>query len=220
MYRPIRDYAIVGNLRSAVLVSKHGSIDWAPAPFINSPSIFAQILDNVQGGFWSITPTEDYEVTQKYLGDSNVLETRFETKSGVLTVTDFLPIEAEKTFVPEEKDTTFKLKRRVQCDEGSCSFKLVCEPRFDYARGETKLTAINKGVLIKNDSKHGVLASPCDMKIEENKIVSEATLSKGESYFFTLRYNTDTVPEHDIQEVGKSYHEVNLKKQSDFGNNG
>ena len=50
LYTPIRDYAIIGNLRSAVLASKDASIDWAPAPFIHSPSVFAKILDAKKGG--------------------------------------------------------------------------------------------------------------------------------------------------------------------------
>ena len=48
MYKPIEDYAIIGNRRSAALVSKDGSIDWAPAPFIDSPTLFAAILDDVR----------------------------------------------------------------------------------------------------------------------------------------------------------------------------
>lgn len=217
MYRPIRDYAIVGNLRSAVLISKHGSIDWAPAPFIDSPSIFAKILDNVQGGFWSITPIEsDYEATQKYVGDSNVLETRFETKNGTLTVTDFLPLEEEKTFVPAEKNTTFKLKRRVRCERGVCTFRLVCEPKFDYARGETTLTKTEKGILIRNHSKQGVLASLCDMNIVKNQVVAEATLAEGERHFFILRYNAATVPERDIRMESEEYHDRELEETQTF----
>ena len=66
MYTPIRDYAAVGNLRSTILVSKNGSIDWAPAPFIDAPSVFASILDDEKGGYWSVAPLEDFTAEQKY----------------------------------------------------------------------------------------------------------------------------------------------------------
>ncbi|MDP2734693.1 MAG: DUF5911 domain-containing protein, partial [bacterium] len=82
MYRPIRDYAIIGNLRSAALVSKDGSVDWAPAPYLDSPSVFTALLDDVKGGSWSIAPAEPYRAEQEYLGFTNILVTRFVTKSG------------------------------------------------------------------------------------------------------------------------------------------
>ena len=94
MYKPIRDYAIIGNLRSAALVSKDGSVDWAPAPYLNSPSVFAALLDEYKGGNWSIAPTEPYKVEQEYLGFTNILVTRFTTKQGVVEVVDCIPAQA------------------------------------------------------------------------------------------------------------------------------
>src|SRR5687768_13932512 len=54
--RPIEDYALIGNCRSAALVSKHGAIDWLCWPRFDSPSFFAAILDPSRGGAWTITP--------------------------------------------------------------------------------------------------------------------------------------------------------------------
>jgi len=88
----IGDYAIIGDCRSAALISRHGSLDWLCWPSFDSPSIFASILDERCGGYWQICPTGPFDVSREYLGRTNVLETRFETSSGILLFTDFKPV--------------------------------------------------------------------------------------------------------------------------------
>src|SRR5579885_1134083 len=83
----INDYAVIGDCRTAALVSKFGSIEWLCWPRFDSPSIFASILDQERGGFWKIAPEGEYSSTRKYLKDSNVLETTFQTSSGVAVLT-------------------------------------------------------------------------------------------------------------------------------------
>ena len=159
MYKPIEDYAIIGNRRSAALVSKDGSIDWAPAPFIDSPTLFAAMLDDVSGGYWKLAPVRAYTSTQNYSGLTNVLETHFKTEEGNCILVDYLPIEEENTFGSPENDTTFRIKRKITCIKGSCALRMVCYPRFDYARGQTTLSPLNGGVLIQQEKTCGVLAS-------------------------------------------------------------
>ncbi|HET8575249.1 MAG TPA: glycoside hydrolase family 15 protein [Candidatus Paceibacterota bacterium] len=207
MYRPIRDYAIIGNLRSAILISKDASIDWAPAPFIDSPSIFAALLDDQQGGFWSITPEEKYTSSQKYLHRTNVLVTAFETSSGTLEVTDFIPIEKNKDSFPPEEDTTFRIHRKIHCTEGSCRVKVIFHPCFDYARGETTLSAENGGILVQNQEKHGMLASRADFVIAENEATATILLEEGESEYLVFRYNAGKIP---LPQNEKIHHEEEL----------
>ena len=68
---------MIGDCRSAALVSKYGSIDWLCWPRFDSPSIFAALLDKEKGGFWSIAPVYPCEFRRAYVKDSNVLETYF-----------------------------------------------------------------------------------------------------------------------------------------------
>ena len=77
-YQPIEDYGVVGNLRTAALVGKNGSIDWFCFPHFDSPSVFGAILDERKGGYFRIAPTID-EIARKqvYWPDTNVLVTRF-----------------------------------------------------------------------------------------------------------------------------------------------
>ena len=69
----IKDYGIIGDCRSAALVSSHGAIDWLCWPRFDSPAIFAALLDRDLGGEWSIAPTGPFQSTRRYRGDSNVL---------------------------------------------------------------------------------------------------------------------------------------------------
>src|SRR5229473_3911756 len=80
----IRDYAIIGDCRSAALVSRFGSIDWLCWPRFDSSSCFAAILDPTRGGRWRIAPAQPFRSQRKYLEGSNVLETVFETQTGAI----------------------------------------------------------------------------------------------------------------------------------------
>jgi len=213
MYKPIRDYAIIGNLRSAVLVSRDGSIDWAPAPFIDSPSIFAAILDDQKGGYWQIAPAGAYTREQYYIPDTNILVTKFTTDGGVLEVTDFLPIEKERTHLPAEKDTTFRIHRKVSCTRGSVVVRSVCAPRLNYAREITKLSEIPGGILIANGAQKGALDADVPFVIENSTAISNFALSEGGTRFFVLRYNTaSALASHDDD----THHDAELAETINF----
>ena len=95
MYPPIKDYALIGNCHSAALVSRHGSIDWLCLPRFDSPSIFAGLLDDKEGGQFTIRPVGGFEVERRYIRDTAVLETRFATDTGVLRLLDAMPVVAK-----------------------------------------------------------------------------------------------------------------------------
>ena len=89
MYR----YGLIGDMSSAALVGIDGSVDWCCLPRFDSPSVFAAILDQEIGGNFRISPADPaVESGQKYLQDNNVLETTFTTETGMVSITDFMPI--------------------------------------------------------------------------------------------------------------------------------
>src|SRR5262249_46527901 len=94
-YAPISDYAIIGDCRSAALISRDGSIDWLCWPRFDSPAVFGALLDAGIGGRWIVGPTEPAAAERHYLGATNVLETRFRTARGLLRVVDLMPVESE-----------------------------------------------------------------------------------------------------------------------------
>src|SRR5580698_5756164 len=92
-YQPIEDYGVIGNLRTAALIGRNGSIDWFCFPYFDSPSVFGAILDDRKGGYFRISPTiEQFARKQVYWADTNVLVTRFLSPDGVGEVIDFMPL--------------------------------------------------------------------------------------------------------------------------------
>ena len=193
MYKDIRDYGIIGNLRSAALVGLDGSVDWAPAPYMDSPSVFAAILDDKKGGHWSIAPVAEHESNQHYIAETNILVTEFQAQDAVITLTDYIPAkggQGKKQSDLQEIQEKAEIHRKVTCTKGSCEVKMECMPKFDYARGETKLTHVPEGILAEHEKGGlGVLVSKQQIEIQDNKAISVFTLKQGESAYFAFHYH-------------------------------
>jgi GH15 family glucan-1,4-alpha-glucosidase len=94
-YQPIQNYGLIGNMHTAALVGRDGSVDWLCMPDFDSPSVFAAILDDGKGGRFRIAPAcsmERVTCRQIYLPDTNVLVTRFLLDEGVVEVIDYMPV--------------------------------------------------------------------------------------------------------------------------------
>src|SRR6478609_5105977 len=92
----IEDYGVIGDCRSAALVSRHGSIDWLCWPRFDSPSLFAAVLDRDRGGCFAIAPGVAFSATRRYADDSNVLITTFTIAGGgEARLTDVMPVMSE-----------------------------------------------------------------------------------------------------------------------------
>ena len=132
-YPPIGDYAVIGDCRSAALVSRGGSIDWLCLPVFDRPSVFATILDASHGGSFRLSAAGPAKSSRRYVGSSAVLETTFTTADGVLRLTDAMPVADEATksasLWPDHE-----VLRRAECVEGEVVLEIVYEPRPDYGR--------------------------------------------------------------------------------------
>ncbi len=91
-YPPIRDYGIIGDCHGSALIERHGRIDWCCLGRHDAEPTFCRLLDADRGGFWSLRPVEAATVEHGYRQDTNILETRFSTTAGSLTVTDLMPV--------------------------------------------------------------------------------------------------------------------------------
>src|ERR1700760_2494179 len=92
MSASIEGYGLIGDCETATLVSKDGSIDWLCWPRFDSDACFAALLGRPEHGRWLIAPSEQKaRVTRRYRAASLILETRFETDQGVVTIIDFMP---------------------------------------------------------------------------------------------------------------------------------
>jgi GH15 family glucan-1,4-alpha-glucosidase len=143
MSAQIRDYAIIGDCRSAALVSRGGSLDWLCWPHFDSPSLFGAILDEEKGGRFLIAPAGPFRSERAYIGESNVLRTRFFTGGGELELVDFMPVletsEAKDVLRPEHE-----LLRVARCVHGEVTVEIVFEPRPRYASMAPRMASMGK----------------------------------------------------------------------------
>jgi GH15 family glucan-1,4-alpha-glucosidase len=120
----IEDYALVGDLESAALVGKDGSVDWMCVPRFDSPACFAALLGDERHGRWAIAPACDVRVVSRaYRPGTLVLETEFSTDSGVVRVVDFMP---------RRSGGTPRLMRIVEGISGRVPMRLELAVRPDY----------------------------------------------------------------------------------------
>jgi GH15 family glucan-1,4-alpha-glucosidase len=113
---------MLGDCRSAALVSRDGSIDWLCLPRFDSATPFAALLGGPENGLWKIAPDQAYEAGRAYRDGTMVLETRFRTASGAATLIDFMPIDTPCAGVV----------RIVEGVEGEVSLSMNLTMRFDY----------------------------------------------------------------------------------------
>jgi GH15 family glucan-1,4-alpha-glucosidase len=122
--RRIEDYAMIGDLQTAALVERGGSIDWLCFPRFDSGACFASLLGTPENGRWLVAPVEGGKTTRRYLHGTFVLETTWECEDGVVRVLDFMPPRGE---APDVVRIVEGVKGRVQMRS-----ELVI--RFDYGK--------------------------------------------------------------------------------------
>ena len=129
MYRSIADYGLIGDLHSAALVSKDGSIDYSSLPWLDSPTIFASLLDDENGGFFCLQPAEPFTSEQQYVTNTNILSCTFRTKSAEALLNDFMVVESGAHI----KKINHRIHRCLKVIRGNIRFTLTLMPRPEYA---------------------------------------------------------------------------------------
>jgi GH15 family glucan-1,4-alpha-glucosidase len=183
-YPPIENFAIIGNLRTAALVGTDGSIDFLCFPEFDSPSVFAALLDQDNGGRFRISPAaEGARRKQLYLPETNILLTRFLSGEGVLEISDFMPVGSA-----DEHDADC-IVRRVKTVRGKVRCRMVCEPRFDYARSAHRIEVREQRALFESRGRDGLglrLSSTVPLRADGAAAVAEFTLEAGHTAVFIL----------------------------------
>ena len=129
------DYGIIGNCRSAALISKTGSVDWCCLPEFDSPSVFAKLLDEEIGGSFEVLVDDSYTIDQKYEPRTCILITKFTDGDDCFEIHDFMPRyhKEDGTYVAPPE-----FVRYIKLVAGTPKFKVVYDPKLEYAAGETK----------------------------------------------------------------------------------
>jgi GH15 family glucan-1,4-alpha-glucosidase len=184
--RRIEDYALIGDCETAALVGRNGSIDWLCWPRFDSAACFAALLGGPEHGRWSVSPKDGHaRVQRRYRGDTLILETTFETDSGVVTLTDFMPIRGANS----------DLVRIVRGVRGRVDMVTEAVFRFSYGSIIPWVTRLDDGSL-------RAIAGP-DMVVLRTSVpvhgsglttVGDFTVSEGESVSFVLTWGPSHLP--------------------------
>jgi GH15 family glucan-1,4-alpha-glucosidase len=182
-YPPISDYALIGDCHGGALVSRDGSIDWcAFHRFVASP-VFGRILDWERGGHFRIAPRDAYRSSRRYLPDTNVLETMFETHTGTVTLTDFFDVRTDGGH-PDHR-----LLRIVRCTRGKVPVVLEFEPRFDYGLTVPRIESFQDRLFVAFGGPDAlVLQSDLPVTSSEVGPASPQTLREGDEAVVILTY--------------------------------
>ncbi len=181
-YLPIESHGVIGNLQTVAMIGLNGTIDWFCFPHFDSPSIFAAILDDKKGGYFSIAPICE-EVTHKqfYWPDTNVLVTRFLSSDGVGEIVDYMPLGAHR-----DGNGYHGLIRLVRVVRGTMQFRMECCPAFNYARDQHETVIEQGGAKFFSPGINMALAASMPLQRDDCKVVGEFTLSEGERAGFDL----------------------------------
>ncbi len=210
-YQPITSYGVIGDCHSVVLVAPDGSVDWGCLPDFDSPAIFCRLLDAERGGYFQIAPIEGIiPGTQRYLRESNVLQTRFASISGEVVLTDFMPVETlsawpdqdlRNTNWTRQDDSSPCLVRAVECTHGEMPVTLTLKvsPNYAASSSEVWLTPQNTGAVISGGNQHVGLAilgasrvSAFSLSVTQDgdelhpSLIAQMTLREGERLLFVL----------------------------------
>ena len=180
----IQDHGIIGNMRSAALVGTDGVIDFYCYPELDSPSVFAALLDDEAGGHFALAPLMDVVCTKQiYVPMTNVLVTRLLGDDVVVELTDFLPVS------DQPGDRHNRIVRHARVLKGQVTLRLRCAPRFDYGRAEHEAT-LEGGRAVFRPRGEGLaemaLRATVPLRLDGPDAVAEVRLDRGQSATFTF----------------------------------
>lgn len=182
--RAIGDHGIIGDLETAALVARDGTIDYLCWPSLDSPTIFAELLDAERGGAFTLQPRlDDAQRLQLYVPDTNVLLTRWMAEDGSAEVSDLMPL-AEARSRPDLDARC--LIRVLRVTRGTVRFTARCAPRFDYARIAPTVTATGEGIRFTGGEQTVRLFASVPLDVDDDAATADFSLSAGQSAWFVL----------------------------------
>jgi GH15 family glucan-1,4-alpha-glucosidase len=186
-YQPIENYGIIGNLKTVALVSLTGSIDFMCFPDIDSPTVFASLLDSKKGGYFAVEPQlTDSTSKQLYIPGTAVLLTRFFSDDGIAELTDYMPLDDEDGY------TTNAIVRNLKAVRGDIVFRVQCVPRFAYATASHSAEMNDNEIIFTQENDNQVqLKMLADVKLEVKELngYAEFTLKESETAHIILEHH-------------------------------
>jgi GH15 family glucan-1,4-alpha-glucosidase len=127
----LEELGLIGNCQFSALIDGHGRVVWSCLPRFDSEPLFSSLLDAASGGRFEVGPESGEPGVQRYIENTNVLETRFVSRAGSFRVLDFAPrfIQFDRIFRPTQ------LVRIVEPLEGTPRIRVTCDPRLGWSKG-------------------------------------------------------------------------------------
>jgi GH15 family glucan-1,4-alpha-glucosidase len=181
----IEDYALLGDLQTAALVGRHGSVDWLSFPRFDSPACFAGLLGTNDDGRWLLAPVDAGPCdTRRYRGDSLILETEWQTETGRVRVIDFMP----------PRETNPDIVRIVEGLEGHVEMRTELVIRFDYGSIVPWVRRLDGDRVAVGGPDALVIHTPVELRGENMTTVAEFVVRKGDRVPFTLTWFPSNEP--------------------------
>ncbi|HXZ84985.1 MAG TPA: trehalase-like domain-containing protein, partial [Myxococcota bacterium] len=181
---PIEDYALLGDTRTAALVSRGGSIDWLCLPRFDSGACFAAILGDERNGRWLLRPVEPFRSRRRYREGTLVLETEFTSPSGVVRVVDCMP----------PRESIPNLLRLVEGVSGHVAMQMELVIRFDYGWIVPWVRKVDDALLAVGGPDALVLRTPVEVRGQDLTSVAEFSVSAGQRVPFELSWFASHAP--------------------------
>lgn len=181
MTEAIDKYGLIGDLRSAALISESGNLAWLCWPDFDSEACFASLLGTPENGIWSLAPKAWRSVNRRYLPGTNVLETTYSRGAGIrITVTDFMPL----------RNSHCAIIRIVRGVKGSVRMRTRFAPRFDYGCAQPRLEQESRGDWSAVTGPHRLLLrSNVELRLRDGDLSAEWTVKQGQMYTFILQHS-------------------------------
>jgi GH15 family glucan-1,4-alpha-glucosidase len=179
----IEDYALIGDTHTAALVSKDGSIDWLCLPRFDSAACFAKLLGDDSNGYFKIAPKKTFKSSRRYIPNTMVLETIFETQDGRVKLTDFMPI----------REDNARIVRLLEGLDGEVEMEMTLVIRFDYGHVIPWVTNRNNVLDAVAGPDALSLWTTIETKGKNLTTVAEFKIERGKTIPFVLSYHDSTV---------------------------
>ncbi len=185
MSDPIEAYALIGDGETAALVSRAGSIDWLCVPRFDSPACFTALLGGPEHGRWSLAPRDLARgVTRRYRDETLVLETSFETDTGLVTLVDCMP----------QRDGPPVVIRQVVGRRGTVAMRMELVIRMDYGSVVPWVRRSARGIRAIAGPDALQLTTDVPLRGEGLTTVADFTVSAGETRSLALAWHPSHRP--------------------------
>lgn len=175
----IEDYALLGDLHTAALLSRDGSIDWLCLPRFDSGSCFAALLHDESAGHWRLSPASGGPATRRaYRDDTLIMDTEWDTAEGSVRVTDFMPPRGEAADVV----------RIVEGLSGRVPMRMHLVIRFDYGNVVPWIRRSEDGLIAIAGPDTLCLTTPADVRGDHMSTVAEFEVAAGDKVPFVLTH--------------------------------